>query len=95
MVNNQEALKLTSTEKKDTASEVENPTTTQVSAKSKRIKKNNKSWKTYQVRNQGTDRMNRHFQCLTCSKTFSKLSNVKDHVRTHLGTKPYACELCD
>ena len=39
----------------------------------------------------------RHRQCLSCNlcaKTFNKISNAVDHVRTHLSQKPYACKHC-
>jgi hypothetical protein len=41
-----------------------------------------------------TGRFNQVLQCTTCDKEFSKLCNVLDHVRTHLGSRPYSCTLC-
>jgi len=34
------------------------------------------------------------YECLICEKQFSKLSNVKRHVGTHNGEKPYHCSFC-
>ena len=43
------------------------------------------------------DRTRRRRQCLTCSiceKTFGKICNAVDHVRTHLAQKPFSCSNC-
>ncbi len=34
------------------------------------------------------------YKCLTCDKRCSKLSNIRDHVRTHLGIRLYECDIC-
>ena len=53
-----------------------------------------KGFKKVQSLNEETGRMNQHLECSICNKTFSKLCNVMDHVRTHLGAKPFACTIC-
>ena len=47
-----------------------------------------------QVYNRETCRFNQILRCNTCSKKFTKLCNVIDHVRTHAGYRPFPCELC-
>ena len=32
--------------------------------------------------------------CRQCGATYSKLSNIKDHIRTHLQKKVYRCHRC-
>ncbi|KAL7752384.1 DNA-binding transcription factor [Sorochytrium milnesiophthora] len=34
------------------------------------------------------------FSCNTCSKMFTRIYNLKSHLKTHLGDKPFACEEC-
>lgn len=53
-----------------------------------------KLWRTTQVLNEKTGRLNQRRQCKVCLKTFGKMSNVKDHVRTHNLLKPFACSYC-
>ena len=78
---------------------VTNETTNRLYEKSKSISKCNQKakpqWSTFYEMNASTQRMNRKFACTMCKKTFTKLSNVKDHIRTHLGTQPYACQFCN
>ena len=35
------------------------------------------------------------FQCEICHKAFYTNSNLKSHIETHKGLRPYPCELCD
>ena len=48
----------------------------------KKISKS-KGFRKVQRLNTQTGRYNQVLQCLTCSKEFTKLCNVTDHVRTH------------
>ena len=32
--------------------------------------------------------------CLFCQVTYDKLSNMKDHIRTHLAVKMFKCTIC-
>ena len=62
-------------------------------ADSVKIKKD-KLYRSFLLLNPETDRLNKNFQCTLCPKRFDKLSNVKDHVKTHLNSRPYSCHLC-
>lgn len=35
-----------------------------------------------------------HYACPWCHREFSKSSNLKRHILTHTGEKPYACPVC-
>lgn len=35
-----------------------------------------------------------HYSCPWCYREFSKSSNLKRHILTHTGEKPYACPIC-
>ncbi len=34
------------------------------------------------------------FQCPTCNKSFTRNHNLKNHLRSHEGSKPYECGVC-
>ena len=73
-----------------------NIASSQVSSfKNKAIRKEKKLWRTMKVFNDQTGRQNQQMQCKVCHKKFNKLSNVKDHVRTHSDSRPYSCALCN
>jgi len=45
-------------------------------------------------RNPTTGRLNQVLKCAFCDSEFKKLCNVLDHVRMHVGSKPFVCEDC-
>lgn len=34
------------------------------------------------------------FVCTTCNKNFSKKYNLTQHIKIHIGEKPYSCDIC-
>ena len=44
--------------------------------------------------NQETGLSLQELTCLYCSVKYSKLSNMKDHIRTHLAVKMFECSIC-
>ena len=56
--------------------------------------KKEKLYTTNIIKNNDTGRMNKQFQCTFCFKKFDKVSNVKDHIRSHLDDRPYNCTAC-
>lgn len=42
-----------------------------------------------------TKRKNTISYCGVCTKKFTKTCNLKDHLRTHTGRRPYECSKCD
>ncbi|XP_022663437.1 zinc finger protein squeeze-like [Varroa destructor] len=44
---------------------------------------------------QGPDAPEKPYGCTHCAKTFSNRNNLKYHMSTHIGGKPYKCKGCD
>ena len=57
--------------------------------------KKEKLWHSYLAVNSSTGRLNKQFLCNLCNKRFTKVSNVKDHLRSHLEYRSYTCGLCN
>ena len=48
----------------------------------------------YDDRSRGTKRTRRDYPCSICGRVFSCATNVKAHIRVHLGLKPFRCRVC-
>ncbi|KAI9003122.1 hypothetical protein BC832DRAFT_532326 [Gaertneriomyces semiglobifer] len=35
------------------------------------------------------------YMCQTCKRIFTRLYNLKSHIRSHQGLRPYKCKICD
>ena len=46
------------------------------------------------VLNQETGLSLQELTCLYCNVKYGKLSNMKDHIRTHLAVKMFKCSIC-
>ena len=53
-----------------------------------------KGYEKTMIRNKETNRKRQELECQTCHKTYTKLSNMKDHMKRHSGSRPYLCSLC-
>ena len=48
-----------------------------------------------QLRGKFPDYVNRKIICLFCSRKFWSAEDLRRHVRTHTGERPYACDICN
>ena len=46
------------------------------------------------VSSAGLSELTRHHQCTICPKLFSCKSGLKLYLMTHIGEKPYKCDIC-
>ena len=46
------------------------------------------------IRNMQTLRQNQILSCNFCGRFYTKLQNMKAHIRMHRGQKPFQCENC-
>jgi len=44
--------------------------------------------------NRDTNRMNQILHCKQCKLKFTKLCNMKDHIRIHSKEEPFKCKYC-
>ena len=82
------------TSTKDMQEVLKVPFVSSSASRKKTIKKHEKMWRKTRVVNEKTGRLNNQMQCKICKKKFGKLSNIKNHIRTHTGSRPYSCILC-
>ena len=45
-------------------------------------------------KNKNTSKPNQLLVCIKCSASYTKRSNIEDHIRTHRGEKPFDCKYC-
>merc|ERR550519_3323415 len=48
-----------------------------------------------QLRGKFPDYVNRKIICLFCSRKFWSAEDLRRHVRTHTGERPYSCDICN
>ena len=54
----------------------------------------NKAKMHFHIQQKHTDPTQRTHKCTLCPKSFVKSLELKDHINTHTGEKPYVCKYC-